>query len=316
MATRDYLRALLPVGAAELVGAVDGGDGFWEGRVGMVWLGHGGAVVRQGEMVYLVDPVLAGYVGLGWWARSRRVGDAPFGGSWERVREKLALERLDFVLLTHAHYDHLSVVDLAEIERLWRPLYFVPEGVERYLGERPLGVEKGRIVGRVWWERGEYCGKEGVGRCASVTLTPAMHSSRRGLFDDGAALHGGWVVKSGGTAVYVLGDSGYVEGLFGEIGQRLGPFDLSLIPIGAYAPRDLHRASHMDPEHALRVHGEVRSRFSVAVHWGAFRLTVEPVLEPRDLLREAVRRARAEGKGVDETRFECVLPGEVVSLPA
>lgn len=217
---------------------------------------------------------------------------------------------MDFLCLTHAHYDHFSVEDLLEIERLWSPHYFVPVGAERYLAEAPLRVPASRVTSLVWWEAAQY------GR-ARITLTPAQHSSRRGPFDADASLHGGFTVDTGDSNVYIVGDSGYVPGLFEDIGKLLGPFDLAAIPIGAYAPRDMHAVSHMDPTDAMRVHQDARCRASLAVHWGTFRLTTEPLLEPREILEAEARalelRGHDEGGTGSPRSFRCIRPGEVIA---
>jgi N-acyl-phosphatidylethanolamine-hydrolysing phospholipase D len=178
-----------------------------------------------------------------------------------------------------------------------------------------MHVPPARITTLVWWEAVSHSAPSPAASAVRIVLTPAQHSSRRGFFDSGVALHGGFAVETSDARVYVVGDSGYVPGLFAEVGRLLGPFDLGVIPIGAYAPRDLHAVSHMDPTDAMRVHAEARCRRSVAVHWGTFRLTTEDVFEPRDLLEARKAELLAEGRGGAATgapeAFSCVLPGQV-----
>ena len=100
-------------------------------------------------------------------------------------------------------------------------------------------------------------------------------------------LWGGFMVRTGGRLAYFMGDSGYDEALFSEIGRRFGPPDLAMIPIGAYEPRWFMSAAHMNPAEAMRVHRDVGSRLSVAMHWGTFQLTDEAREDPVRALREA-----------------------------
>ena len=108
---------------------------------------------------------------------------------------------------------------------------------------------------------------------------PARHWSRRGLFDENRTLWSGWVVTGPRHRVYFAGDTGFTT-LFREIGERLGPFDLAGIPIGAYEPQAMMRTAHLDPEEAVRAALDVRAHRTLGVHWGTFDLTDEPLDEP------------------------------------
>ena len=126
-----------------------------------------------------------------------------------------------------------------------------------------------------WWEHLE----EGTLR---VTAVPVQHWSKRGLFGRNKTLWAGWAIQIGNFRFFFSGDSGYTT-TFKEIGEKLGPFDLSAIPIGAYEPRWFMKTHHMNPEEALQVHIDIRSKKSVAIHWGTFILTDEPLDEPEHI---------------------------------
>jgi L-ascorbate metabolism protein UlaG (beta-lactamase superfamily) len=223
------------------------------------WLGHSGLFVQQANVTYLVDPILAYHCSplppLG----PPRLNKPPFE-SYEQLAVAARMDRpLDFVLISHAHFDHLSTDDIALIDKLWAPHYYVPHGVDMYLVEEPLSIPAARITTLVWWQSivhvptaTQSLGAVRVRDPVEITLTPSQHWSRRGFFDKNLALHGGFAVNAGSAArFYYVGDSGYTPNLFSVIGRELGPFDLAAIPIGAYKPRRIHRTSHMDPEHAL-----------------------------------------------------------------
>jgi L-ascorbate metabolism protein UlaG (beta-lactamase superfamily) len=114
-----------------------------------------------------------------------------------------------------------------------------------------------------------------------VILTPVQHWSRRTLSDDNQSLWGGYVVegKSNDVSrrVFFAGDTGYSAQHFRDIGAKLGPIDLALIPIGAYEPRWFMQTQHVNPEEAVQIHRDLRARFSLGIHWGTFQLTDEPL---------------------------------------
>jgi N-acyl-phosphatidylethanolamine-hydrolysing phospholipase D len=137
-----------------------------------------------------------------------------------------------------------------------------------------------------------------------VTATPAQHFTARTPFDRDRGHWCGWVIEGGGCRLWHAGDSGFCPA-FREIGERLGPFDLGMIPIGAYAPRWFMEPMHMTPEEAVQVFQNTGCRRAVAMHWGTFRLTDEPLGEPP--LRLAAELAR---RGIPATEFVAGSVGE------
>ena len=134
-----------------------------------------------------------------------------------------------------------------------------------------------------------------------MTFVPAQHWSKRGLFDARRTLWGGHLLESPAGRVYFAGDTGY-PAWFGEIGRRLGPPDLALLPIGAYEPRWFMGPQHMNPDDAVRAHLDLGATISVAMHFGTFHLTDEAIDAPLAALAVARRR-----HGVADHRF--VVPG-------
>jgi L-ascorbate metabolism protein UlaG (beta-lactamase superfamily) len=165
-------------------------------------------------------------------------------------------------------------------------------GNKRYLESRGLhGVTE-----LAWWDTDDF-----------VTATPAQHFSARTPFDRNRTLWAGFVCRIAGRRLFFTGDSGYNRH-FAAIGARLGPFDVSLVPIGAYEPRWFMSAAHLNPDEAVRAHLALRSRLSVAMHFGCFQLTDEGIDEP---LRElAVARQR---HGVGDA-FRVLQPGETIGI--
>jgi L-ascorbate metabolism protein UlaG (beta-lactamase superfamily) len=204
------------------------------------------------------------------------------------------LPRIDLVLLSHNHYDHLDLPTLARLRAVHRPLIVTTLGNRDFLAGEGLDG----AVELDWWQTHEP--RPGV----RVTATPAQHFAARGLTDRFKTLWGGFVLETPAGRLYFAGDSGYFEG-FQEIGRRLGPFDLAFIPIGAYEPRWFMEPVHCTPADALRIHREVRARRSLAMHFGCFPLADDGFDQPvKDL--EAARPA----SGVSAEEFAVPRVGE------
>jgi L-ascorbate metabolism protein UlaG (beta-lactamase superfamily) len=197
---------------------------------------------------------------------------------------------IDAVLLSHDHYDHLDDASVRTIRDRFgdRTHWFTPIGYTAWLARRRIT----NVTELEWWDTAAVEAQAGA---VHMTALPAMHWSRRGLFEDSGRQWASWGIDSGSAGrVYFGGDSGYFDG-FAEIGKRVGPFIATLLPIGAYEPRWFMKAAHMDPDEAVQAWTDLgaEGRF-VAMHWGTFMLTDEPVLEPPVRTRRAWDAIKAE----------------------
>ncbi|MFF4367660.1 MBL fold metallo-hydrolase [Streptomyces sp. NPDC001594] len=238
------------------------------GEVGVTWAGHASWVVRTGGLTVLTDPVWSRRI-LGTPARM-----TPPGVPWEQ------LPPVDAVVISHNHYDHLDAPTLRRLPR--DTALFVPAGLVRWCRRRGFR----RVTELDWWECAELGG-------VRFEFVPAHHWSKRSLLDTCRTLWGGWLLTDragGGRTVYFAGDTGYGH-WFGEIGARHPAIDLALLPIGAYAPRWWLRDVHADPEEAVRAFLDLGARRMAPMHWGAFVLSAEPVMEPLHRVRAAWARA-------------------------
>jgi L-ascorbate metabolism protein UlaG (beta-lactamase superfamily) len=232
----------------------------------LVWLGHASWLVQTDGLSLLIDPVLGSSISV----VIKRNGRAPLAAA--------ALPPIAAQLVSHNHYDHM---DAPSLRAVGAPVV-VGLGNGRLIGGHLPVTELG------WWDAADIGG-------VRVTYVPSQHWSRRGLNDANRALWGGFVIESGGLAIYHSGDTAYFEG-FAEIGKRFPRLDVALLPIGAYDPRWFMAKQHMNPDDALQAFQDLGARRVVAMHWGTFKLTDEPLDEPPALFREgAVARGHAEG---------------------
>lgn len=262
-------------------------------RASVTWIGHATLLVQMGGFNILTDPHFSDRASPVRWAGPERV--VPPGMSLEE------LPPIDYVVISHDHYDSLdtpTIKALAGRASGARTTFLVP--LEMGAWFRALGV--GRVVELDWW------GAHEDGDLA-VTAVPAQHWSKRSLFSRNRRLWAGWVITVPGFRFYFSGDTGYHAPLFREIGVRLGPFDLAAIPIGGYEPRWFMKTRHVNPEEAVRIHEDVGASRSVAVHWGTFVLTDEPLDEPPRRLRSAL-----QVQGLAQDAFTVLRHGETLDL--
>ena len=261
------------------------------GEVAFTFIGHASFLIRVGELAVLTDPVF-----------SERCSPTQLLGP-KRVRPPglalAALSKIDLILLSHNHYDHMDLAALRALRRRFRDVPIITG-----LGNRDYLAKKG-IPGAVeldWWEARQFGD-------ATVTATPARHFAARTLWDRNKALWCGLFLQYRGHKIYFAGDSGYTK-FFAEIGNRLGPPDVALLPIGAYEPRWMMGPVHMNPADAVKAFGDLRAKQAIGMHYGVFQLTAEPIdAPPRDLtlaLSEAgIPKERFRALDIGETFVTC-----------
>lgn len=257
----------------------------------VTWIGHATLLVKVGGVNILTDPHL-----------TERASPVSFAGPKRVTPPALTfaeLPRIDLVLLSHNHYDHL---DERTVERLaassnGSPLFLVPLGLADWF--RCRGIRNVREMD--WWETQEVSG-------LTVHFVPSKHWSGRSPFDRNETLWGAWVVERPGFRLFFCGDSGYSD-VFREIARKFGSFDLAALPIGAYEPRWFMKAAHLNPPEAVLVHQELDARVSIAIQWGTFVLSDEPLDEPPVRLAQALDAA-----GVEPGRFLTLRHGETIML--
>jgi N-acyl-phosphatidylethanolamine-hydrolysing phospholipase D len=258
----------------------------------LTWIGHATVFLQVGGKNILTDPHFSERASPFQWIGPKRV--VPPGIALDRLPE------IDIVVISHDHYDSLdkgSIMRLYERHGGTSTRFFVPLGLKDWFSD--LGISN--VIELDWWDSHDEDG-------LVITAVPVHHWSKRGLISQNRTLWAGWVIGSENFRFLFCGDTGYTP-LFKEIGSRAGPFDLSAIPIGAYEPRWFMRHHHISPEEAVQVHLDVRSRTSVAIHWGTFILTDEPLDEPPLRIERALKE-----KGIPGEAFLVLAHGQTIVL--
>lgn len=265
--------------------------------VSATWIGHSTVLLQMEGLNILTDPVFSQRAFPVQWAGPRRMMDPALALD--------ALPPLDVVLLSHSHYDHLDKPAVKRIARAHPEAAWI---TPLKLGDYIRGWGAKEVIELDWWGQAYV-------RDLHVTSTPARHFSARRLGDQNKTLWCGYAFETAGSRAYFAGDTAY-HPQFGDIGARCGPFDFVMMPIGAYDPRWFMQAVHLDPEEAVQAYvdlvgGTKPSPLMLAIHWGTFRLTDEPMDEPPRRAAAAWRQ-----RNLDDSRLWIAKFGETRRIRA
>lgn len=256
----------------------------------LTMVGHATVLIQVAGLNLLTDPVWSDRASPVQFLGPKRV-TAP-GIEFDR------LPRIDAVLLSHNHYDHLDIATLRRLEAQHRPLIVVPLGNDVTVRK---GVPNARIASGDWNDR------IALSPHVSVSLTPANHWSSRGIRDRRMALWCGFWIDSPPAQIWFAGDTGYGDGeTFRKIRARHGTPEIALIPIGSYEPRWFMSPQHVAPNESVRIFNDIGAGQALGFHWGTFQLTDEAREAPMDLLGASLAAA-----GIAPDRFRAFGPGEV-----
>ena len=240
----------------------------------VTWFGHSSTLVEIDGFRVLTDPVF-----------SDRVSPFGFIGPKRWYAPPIALvdlPEIDAVVISHDHYDHLDMKTIRAMQS-WRSIFVVPLGMGAHLAY--WGIPESRIVELDWWQEKAFAAKGGL----RIVLTPARHASGRWLVDNNTKLWAGFALVGNGHRVYYSGDTGLFPAMK-QIGEKLGPFDLTMIEVGQY-----NRSWpdwHIGPEQAVKAHQWVRGRVMLPVHWGLFVLAAHSWTEPVERVSKEAERLK------------------------
>ncbi|KAI9934277.1 hypothetical protein MW887_005351 [Aspergillus wentii] len=293
------------------------------------WLGHACYYVEFPDgLRVLFDPVFEDRCSPFSWMGPKRYTEMPC-----KIKD---IPAIDVVVISHNHYDHLSYPTVKEISETHPNChFFAPLGNKAWFSSSGIG----NMTELDWWDERDITlspskspateveettpdsASKQADIKARISCLPCQHTSNRGVFDRSKTLWASWSIESGGRKVYFAGDTGYraVPDLpkgtddhapeydfpscpaFKQVGDFRGPFDLGLIPIGAYLPRWIMSPMHADPHDAVQIFQDTKCKKALAMHWGTWVLTEEDVLEPPKKLKEALKKHDIPETGVFDT---------------
>ncbi|MGF1694911.1 MBL fold metallo-hydrolase [Vibrio lamellibrachiae] len=222
-------------------------------------LGHSTLLIRLNETLIMTDPVFSDRASPVQWAGPKRFHESPISIA--------DLPPIDVVIISHDHYDHLDKSAIKDLKEKVK-VFITPLKV----GQRLInwGVPSEQVIELDWWQETKV---EGI----NIVATPSQHFSGRGLFDKNETLWASWVIQSSDKNLFFSGDSGYFSG-FKEIGDKYGPFDVTMMETGAY--NKLWKEIHMMPEETMQAHIDLQGRYLLPVHNGTFDLSLHDWYEP------------------------------------
>jgi N-acyl-phosphatidylethanolamine-hydrolysing phospholipase D len=232
------------------------------GKPTATWIGHSTYFLEVDGLHILTDPVWDLYC-----------SPIPIKALRRQTLPPLLLTelpRIDLVLISHNHYDHLDAKTVATLHKLHPQIqWIVPSRLKNWFARRGIF----NVIEIPWWESAPL-------KKAKVTAVPTQHFSGRTLWDQNKTHWNGYVLETENRRIYFTGDTGYNPKDFKAIGEKFPYMDLSLIPIGTYSPQKFMQPIHIGPQEAVQIHQEVKSRLSLGMHWKTFRLSDEPADRP------------------------------------
>ena len=263
----------------------------WNGQQDLQfsWLGHTTFLIKIDDKVILTDPMFSQRAGSFGWMSPKRYS--------KTLTSTDILPEIDVVLITHNHPDHLDEDSIKALISRTRH-FIVPLAVGKLLEE--WGVSYKKIIELDWWQKKSIDGLR-------ITAVPARHTSERGIFDKNMALWASYSIRGKKLNLYLSGDSGWFKGLY-EIGERLGPFDVTFFEIGAYSNLKGQMEVHYTPEQAVKAHQAIRGKLMVPGGWGTFDLGLFPWYEPIE--RFQIKANQADIDYLTPRIGEVVIPGK------
>ena len=256
--------------------------------ISITWLGHATFLIKLGKEFILTDPFLsktAGPLGIGpnrYVPAAMKVADLP---------------KIHTILISHNHYDHLDTTTLKKIKNKKNITVICPLKLSKTFIS--LGYKK--VIELDWYNKNKNINFD-------ITAIPAYHWSRRLGQKYNSTLWNGYIISYQSNKIFFSGDTAFGP-MFSKIGEKLGPFDLSIISIGAYKPRGMMQASHCTPEEAVEITSMLKSKNILGMHWGTIRLSAEDPWEPPEKFIQA-----AKSKGYKDNNIWKMAIGETRSL--
>jgi L-ascorbate metabolism protein UlaG (beta-lactamase superfamily) len=245
----------------------------------LFWLNHASIYMRLSGLNIITDPIWSDYI-----------SPIPFFGPKRQAEPGIDFEdmpKIDIVLISHNHYDHLDKHSVQLLNKHHNPIFIVGLGVSKTL--KQMGVPTEKIVSLDWQQQFEVqASKNNSTDTVKINFVPAQHFSSRFIDDNNSTLWGGFVIATKQKSVYFAGDTGFNHQQFEDIKNKFSKIDVALLPIGAYKP-DSFRNVHMNPEEAVKASLILGSKINIPIHYGTFILSLEDYTDPLADLSQALK---------------------------
>jgi L-ascorbate metabolism protein UlaG (beta-lactamase superfamily) len=256
----------------------------------VTFVNHSTFLIQTRGLNILTDPIWSEYASPVSFAGPKRM--RPPGIRFED------LPKIDIILLTHNHYDHLDIKTIQRLWDLYKPAVYTTLGVGQYLERKGIG----NVTEMDWWDEAR------IDSGMTVICTPAQHFSGRGMFDRDRTLWGGFSLMTEKGSIYYSGDTGFGE-FFREIAERISPVRLSFLPIGAYKPAWFMSPIHTSPFDAVKIHEILNSPQSIGMHFGTYPLADDGMGDPGKDLKMAL-----ENEGILSEHFLVPVAGKKIAF--
>lgn len=241
------------------------------------WLGQSCSLIQVSGINILTDPILSDHL------LTPHIGPKRLNKSPMDLQDinYATNDKLHFIMVSHDHPDHLenSLIKKFGNKSTW----IVPLGLKKTLARKGIY----NVIEMDWWDTvplNDYIDSQLPDKY-EVVCVPSMHWSGRYIVDANFSLWCSYILrKNDKSIVYHAGDTGYLKQLFDVIGKKYGPITFSLLPIGQYCPSWHQKPRHISPQECLEICQQTSSKYMMGVHWGTFKLSSEPILEPKNLL--------------------------------
>ena len=253
-----------------------------------IWVGHSTILIHINGKTILTDPIF-----------SERCSPVQFMGPKRYTDPAISLDslpKIDLVLISHNHYDHLDFNTVKTIGN--SATWLVPLGLKKWFNDRNVYSVKELD----WYDQIFEMG-------VKIYCLPSQHWSKRTLLKSFDTLWASWAIENNGFKFWFAGDTGYNNIQFKKIGTEYGPFDLAAIPIGAYEPRWFMKNFHINPAEAVKIHIDIQSKNSIGIHFGTFILTTEPIDDPIKQLNSEILK-----NNLNPLEFVAPILGQIIFL--
>ena len=268
----------------------------YEDDLSVTYINHATTLIQIGGKNILTDPIWSDYAG-------------PFGkfGVKRSIYPGIDIKNLpkiDFILISHSHYDHLDLPTIEELVKRNNPVILTGLGVSKYIDYCKAGADRCHEMD--WWKALKVKDVD-----INISFVPAYHWSSRYFVDKDTTLWGGFVISKGDDNIYFSGDTGFADGeIFRMIKKKFGHFRLALLPIGAYKPSWFFSSMHISPLEAVKIFKILESDYAIPIHYDTFELTDDKYDDPLNDLKAALKE-----QNVSENQFNIVPAGGIIQIP-